>query len=327
MHTSCKIVFFSECASHEIAVMTIFKMSWQKLERQRQRIHVGLYMWGGSVWRFSYDSEQSYFRLACVKFIRSCLGKMMSVTLIQMVWCAKMHSFTTHFSFILFLFPCRHYEWALPKGRYSAEMLVLILFWPLVCLNTQKVGTFLVTVGLPVTFEQIHFDPSDSKSIETFTQVALKQVLHRFLTASCHSEGHLPSSCIMFLARIAVTLISCQHMFMLSTECPVFFKWILLPSTSTQAFPHSIEAVRSRLGFFFWYTNLPQWAILVLLDFQLSSGCSVLWFDHHVSFDFLGSHFWLYLAYSGSATTSLLMSQQISSWLLSIVPMTMENLS
>jgi len=45
----------------------------------------------------------------------------------------------------------------------------------------EKVGAFLVSVGLPVNFEQIHFDPNDAASIETFTKVALSQWF-------CHNE-------------------------------------------------------------------------------------------------------------------------------------------
>eukprot|EP00286_Rhodomonas_abbreviata_P019876 CAMPEP_0181315422 /NCGR_PEP_ID=MMETSP1101-20121128/15371_1 /TAXON_ID=46948 /ORGANISM="Rhodomonas abbreviata, Strain Caron Lab Isolate" /LENGTH=424 /DNA_ID=CAMNT_0023422637 /DNA_START=18 /DNA_END=1292 /DNA_ORIENTATION=+ len=39
----------------------------------------------------------------------------------------------------------------------------------------QKVGEFLVKVGLPVTWTQIHFDPEDKSSVDTFLDVAMKQ--------------------------------------------------------------------------------------------------------------------------------------------------------
>mmetsp|Transcript_18452 Transcript_18452/g.35948 ORF Transcript_18452/g.35948 Transcript_18452/m.35948 type:complete len:412 (-) Transcript_18452:314-1549(-) len=45
----------------------------------------------------------------------------------------------------------------------------------------QKVGEFLQRVGLPITFEQIHFDAADTKSMDTFIKVALEQWF-------CHNE-------------------------------------------------------------------------------------------------------------------------------------------
>lgn len=45
----------------------------------------------------------------------------------------------------------------------------------------QQVGEFLVKVGLPVTWEQVHFDPTDQASIDTFMDKTMEQWF-------CHNE-------------------------------------------------------------------------------------------------------------------------------------------
>lgn len=39
----------------------------------------------------------------------------------------------------------------------------------------QQVSTFMACVGLPVCFDQIHFDPQDANSVDTFAEVCLSQ--------------------------------------------------------------------------------------------------------------------------------------------------------